>query len=97
MGNKENLLVVGRHQSIMDKVIDTLKQQNYHAVGVSTDEEAVHLIASQEFDAVIFGGGVALDSTEYIKSAATKSNKKLKFIYAHPQTILEDIKQALQH
>lgn len=97
MGNNENILVVGRHQFIMDKVLNTLRQQHYNAVGVLTDNEAVDSIQTQEFDAVIFGGGVELDSSEFIKIEAKRANKNLKFVYARPQSILEDLIQVLNN
>jgi DNA-binding NtrC family response regulator len=95
MENKENVLVVGRHSFIMEKVITILRQQGYQAIGASTDEQAIDMISNQELDAVIFGGGVEPESIELIESKALAINEKIKFVRAHPQTILEDLKKVL--
>lgn len=93
MDDIKRVLVLGRHTFIMDKVIDLLNQNRYDAMGVSTDQKAVELILNEDWHVVVFGGGVALESITYVKSEAIQANKKLHFIIAHPQTILEDLKK----
>lgn len=94
MGNNKNILVIGRHQFIMDRVIAMLRQHKYNASGVSTDSEAILLLQTEPFDALVIGGGVELSSAELLKSEALKVNETMKIIPAHPETLLNDIEAA---
>lgn len=95
MTMKQKILVVGRHASIMEKVLQMLENNDYSAFGVSTDEAAVEILETQKLDVLVIGGGVSLESTNYLTQIAQKFQPNIKVVLAHPQTILSDIEKAL--
>jgi PleD family two-component response regulator len=94
MGHGEKVLVIGRHESMLAKVTDMLKQHNYQAVGRQSNEEAIAAFKSDTFDAVIIGGGVDAESRNLFHAEFPKINPQVKIINGHPQTVLSDLQQA---
>ncbi len=96
MGNNETVLVIGRHQFIMNKVIEVLKNHNYKAFGVGIDKEAIDFVKNNKVDAVLIGGGVENESRILFDSAFKKVNPDIKIIESHPNTFLEDLNTSLK-
>ncbi len=94
MGHGEKVLVIGRHESMLTKVTDMLKQQGYEAVGKQFNEEAIAAFKAGSFDAVIIGGGVDTESRDLFHTEFSKNNPNVKIIDGHPQTVLRDLQQA---
>jgi hypothetical protein len=95
MGNNETILIIGRHQFIMDRVIPLLKEHNYNAFGVATDEEAIDFVKNNKVDAVLIGGGVEDASRKLFHTEFITINPNIKIIDASPKTVLEDLKEQL--
>lgn len=89
MGHGEKLLVIGRHADMLARVCDMLKNHNYNAVGVQTNEEALANFEAEKPQAVIIGGGVDSESRALFHRTFSTS---AKVIDAHPQTVLADLK-----
>lgn len=81
------VLVLGRQQSIMDKILPLIKAENFDAVGVLTDDEAIENLRSGKFDAVAVGGGVESDSREKVRLIANETETKFLEIFG-PNTLL---------
>ncbi|MFF1395780.1 hypothetical protein ACFVZD_18440 [Streptomyces sp. NPDC058287] len=65
-------LVLGRTPARVTEVLATLCADGFDAEGVSTDEEALKLLETQEFGVLIIGGGVEPDSRAVIKEFAAE-------------------------
>ncbi|MFK0284884.1 hypothetical protein ACIQVL_31090 [Streptomyces sp. NPDC090499] len=65
-------LVLGRTPARVTAVLATLHADGFDAEGVSTDEEALKLLATEEFGVLIIGGGVGPGSRAAIKEFAAE-------------------------
>ncbi|MEH0158052.1 response regulator receiver protein [Limibacter armeniacum] len=71
--DKVNILAIGRDKEILSIVVRLLnKEEAWVAKGVTTDEEAITMFQQQDFDIVLFGGGIS-----------EKSEKKLRALFSH--------------
>ncbi|MER5795681.1 hypothetical protein [Streptomyces sp. NPDC001980] len=64
--------VLGRTPARVTAVLATLRTDGFDAEGVSTDEEALKLLATEEFGVLIIGGGVGPESRATIKEFAAE-------------------------
>ncbi|MCF2447578.1 response regulator receiver protein [Dyadobacter sp. CY345] len=56
---KVNILVVGRHEEILETVLRIInKSENWVARGAMKDEEAIALFDTEKFDIVLLCGGI---------------------------------------
>ena len=94
MGQGEKVLVIGRHADMLSKITTMLKQQGYDAIGKQLNQEAILAFKSATIDAVIIGGGVDSESRDLFHTEFPRINPKVKIIDAHPQTVLNDLKEA---
>lgn len=90
------ILIVGRHRGIMESMLKLLIDSGYDAQGATENAHAQQLFAENTFQGVIFGGGVDLESRENLSTAFKAINPEVKIIIAHPNSILQDIKNAFQ-
>ena len=81
------VLVLGRQQFVMDKVLPLIQREGFEAVGVLTDEEAIANLRSGNFAVVAVGGGVENNAREKIRLTATETNTKFLEIYG-PNSLL---------
>ncbi|NJM54349.1 MAG: hypothetical protein HC846_13810 [Blastocatellia bacterium] len=81
------VLVLGRQQFIMDKILPMIRAENFEAVGVLTDEETIENLRNGNFDVVAVGGGVESDSREKVRTIANETNTKFLEIFGS-QTLL---------
>ncbi|MFB7416513.1 hypothetical protein ACFC18_43475 [Streptomyces sp. NPDC056121] len=65
-------LVLGRTSARVTEVLATLRADGFDAEGVSTDEEALKLLETEEFGVLIIGGGVEPESRAAIKAFAAE-------------------------
>jgi DNA-binding NtrC family response regulator len=78
--NKVQILVIGRHEQIMQTVLRLLSQQEqWQAIGAITDEEAIEKFQQHHFDIVLLGGGVEEESEQKLCSL---------FTFQHPDIII---------
>ncbi|MFI6874443.1 hypothetical protein ACIBL6_13455 [Streptomyces sp. NPDC050400] len=65
-------LVLGRTPARVTGVLDTLRADGFDVEGVSTDEEALKLLETEQFGVLIIGGGVGPESRASIKEFAAR-------------------------
>jgi hypothetical protein len=94
MGHGEKILVIGRHADMLAKITDMLKLHNYNSIGKQWNEEAIAAFKADTINAVIIGGGVDSESRDMFHKEFPKINPLVKIIDAHPQTVLNDLKEA---
>ncbi len=95
--SKKNILILGRHAEMLDIVLKQVKQQGYNATGTLTNEKALKAVKSNQFDAVILGGGVDLLSRQTLKQEFLSFQPGIRIIEAHPQNILTTLSEAFQY
>ena len=64
------ILVVGRHDQVMRPVLAALKSDGYRPSGVLTDDDAIEMLKTRRFEAMLVGGGVEPDSRERLAALA---------------------------
>lgn len=96
MFSQKNILVIGRHADMLQNVLQLLQANNYQANGAITNQDAFHLFSVENFDAIIIGGGVDVESRTLFHSEFVRLKPSIKVIDAHPQTVLRDLQKALQ-
>ena len=52
------VLIIGRHADVMERALASLRGLPIEAEGARTDDQAVELLASNQYDVVSIGGGV---------------------------------------
>ncbi|MFI5688213.1 hypothetical protein [Streptomyces sp. NPDC051636] len=62
MSNEKNVLVLGRERHLVDASTDIIEANGFNAVGVTRDEEALALLDTGRFIAVLVGSGVEWES-----------------------------------
>jgi DNA-binding NtrC family response regulator len=79
---KLNILVVGRHLQIMETILRLIHTQSgWHAVGALADNEAMEKFRETNFDLVLIGGGVEVESELKLKVEFEKLNPRIKIIH----------------
>lgn len=95
--NKIRVLVIGRHENMLHHVIQMLETNDYIAFGETENENAIASFQKNSIDAAIIGGGVDAASRNMFHSEFIKMNSNVVVIDAHPQTVLLQLKQALNN
>ncbi|MEY4930090.1 MAG: hypothetical protein RI909_814 [Bacteroidota bacterium] len=81
MNEQINILVIGRHEQIMDTVVRLINTQpNWNAHGAMTDEQAMVTFSQNKFDLVLVGGGVEEASETKFNMEFEKINPQVKII-----------------
>ncbi|MDR3610854.1 MAG: hypothetical protein P4L27_09850 [Ignavibacteriaceae bacterium] len=76
-----NILVVGRHPEILNKVLELIhKNTPYIAAGTLTDDEAVKLFNKLKFDLVLFCQGIDPSSDKKLRHIFNSGNPGIKII-----------------
>ncbi len=97
MEQQHKILVVGRHQDVMDTVTSTLEGNGYSVTGTLHDDIAVDLATSSEFDALLMGGGMTQKERSQLRGEVLKKLPKIKVVQAEgPESVLTLMKQALR-
>jgi DNA-binding response OmpR family regulator len=78
---KVNILVIGRHQEILETVLRIInKSEHWAAQGTQTDEEAIVLFDQQKFDIVLLCGGIAEESEAALRTIFTEKDPEIIII-----------------
>lgn len=95
------ILVIGRHEQIMETVLRLLNgQEGWRAIGALTDSEAKIRFTELKFDLVLIGGGVEEKSEQLLRLEFEKTNPQIKIIrhYGGGSGLLfTEIQEAMKH
>jgi DNA-binding NtrC family response regulator len=79
--NKLNILVIGRHDEIMETVVRLLNSQpGWYAEGALNDREALEKLNQTAFECVLMGGGVEETSERQLTSEIKKLRPQTRVI-----------------
>jgi hypothetical protein len=72
---KTEILAIGRHDEIMQTLLRLInKNENWHAAGALTDEEAIRIFDSVQTDLVLLSNGIDEDSEKRLRAYFTRKN-----------------------
>jgi len=81
MVSRIQVLVVGRHEEIMDTVLRLINNTpDWEAVGALADEKAIELFQQRRFDLVLIGGGVEPESEAKLRAIFTFQNPLIRIV-----------------
>ena len=81
MLNRIQVLVVGRHEEIMNAVLRLINNTpDWEAVGALDDEQAIELFQQRRFDLVLIGGGVEVESEAKLRAIFTFQNPLIRIV-----------------
>ncbi|MFY7963877.1 MAG: hypothetical protein ACOVO1_03175 [Chitinophagaceae bacterium] len=92
----KNVLVIGRHQTMMYNVKRILEQEGYTVYNALQNEEAFDVFNNNSIDAVIIGGGVDNESRILFHNYFATKITEYRIIDAHPSTVLVDLENAFK-
>ena len=92
----QRVLIVGRQQTMIDKVTSTLELEGY-SVSTLSDDVAVDLATSSDFDAVLIGSGVSEPDRLKLKGDVLRVQPSTKVAQAHgPESVVTVLRQAFR-
>ncbi|WP_158824853.1 hypothetical protein [Mucilaginibacter lacusdianchii] len=70
--NKVNILVVGRHEQILQTVVRLINNNpEWHSVGALTDKDAIQLFSHEVFDLILLSSGIEPESEQNLRAYFT--------------------------
>jgi hypothetical protein len=81
--SKENtlhVLIVGRHQEVLDRVLNTLRELPVQIDGALTDEQVVDFLSHNRYDVISIGGGVDAETRSRIQEILTLTMPDIQVI-----------------
>lgn len=93
---KAKILVIGRHTEMLEKITQMLQRHGYQPFGCLTNDEALRAFRSENFRAVVIGGGVDQASRVLFHTTFKKEKPSVHIIDTRPQTILQDLEQVFR-
>jgi DNA-binding NtrC family response regulator len=95
MAQGKSILVIGRHEGLLAKVMALLTAHGYQTKGALTDTDAVATFSRHYFDAVVIGGGVEAGSRQLFLERFKQQAPTVAIIDAHPGSVLQDLQRVL--
>lgn len=99
MNDKIQVLVVGRHEEIMQAVLRLINSTpDWEAAGALADEAAIELFQQRRFDLVLIGGGVEPESEAKLKAIFTFQSPLIRIVRhfgGGDNRLFADIREAL--
>ena len=92
----KNVLVLGRERHLVDASTAIIEENGFHAVGVTQDAEALALIDSGHFVAVLLGSGVEPASRPPVREhAAARGTAVLEARRVLTQTVQDHVREVI--
>ncbi|WP_020115970.1 hypothetical protein [Streptomyces canus] len=96
MSNEKNVLVLGRERHLVDASTDIIEAGGFSVVGVTRDEEALSLLDTGRFIAVLVGSGVEWESRPPVREhAAPHGTVVLEARRVPMQTVQEHVQHVI--
>lgn len=81
MSHKINILYIGRHAEITEVVIRVInKNEAWHGMGTTQDNEAKALFMAHRFDIVLLGNGISESEELELRSFFTQHGPSVKIV-----------------
>ena len=89
------VLVVERHEDVMDSLTRTLERDGYIVTGTLSDAIALDLVRSSSFHAVVIGDGVSHSDRRHLVAQIQSQQPSTLAIAGHgPESVLIQLRQA---
>ena len=91
------VLVVGRHDYIVDNIQSILSPKGFEVLTSITDEEVLKILKSEDVDVLFVGGAVEPQAKAVFTSFLAQNAPSVKYVehYGGPATILSEVQEAL--
>lgn len=96
---KKQILVIGRHQDTMEKVLHLINSHdNWIGKGSLTDENAIEMYQNGNFDMALLSGGIEVESGIKLRAAFTEKNPEVVVLqhFGGIGSLTTDIEKAFQ-
>lgn len=78
MTNRANVLILGRHPSLSQKVLSILTESDHTGKSSNTVQGAINLAASEHFDVMLLGGAVTFEEEKEAVAGVLKHLPDIK-------------------
>jgi hypothetical protein len=76
--SKVEILTIGRHAEILQTVVRLINNNpEWNATGAGTNQEAIAVFTTQQFELVLLGGGIDKESEEKLCATFTAYNPEI--------------------
>jgi TPP-dependent trihydroxycyclohexane-1,2-dione (THcHDO) dehydratase len=90
---RSRVLVLGRHEGIMAKVVRLLGDEGFDVTPTLTDEAALQVLESGAVDAFIIGGGVEVASRPALRELAQRQGVPIVEHAGGPAGLVEALRR----
>jgi len=93
----KDILVIGRHASVLERALGMLAKAGFSAEGTLEDADAVERFTQRRHALVVIGGGVEESSRQNLEKSLTRLRHDVRFVehVAGPQALLNEVSAAL--
>ena len=97
LDNYRRILVVERHQDVVDRVTSILESNAFIVTSTMNDDVALDLAGSAGFDAMVIGGGVPHSDMAYLREEVRRHQPDIEVVVSHsPDSVLTLLRQAFK-
>jgi DNA-binding NtrC family response regulator len=94
---QHRVLLVGRQKDVIEKVTQKLEGDGHIVSGTLNDDIAIDLAASNEFDALLLGGGMSQKERANLRGEVLRRLPSIKVIQVYaPESVIISMKQAFK-
>ncbi len=97
MDKYRRILVVGRHQDVVDRFTNLLESHAYIVTSTMNDNVALDLAGSSDFDALVIGGGVSHADRASLREEVRRYLPDIEVVMSQgPDSVLTLLRQAFK-
>ena len=97
MDKYRRILVVERHQDVVDRVTSLLESNAYIVTSTTNDDVALDLAGSADFDALVIGSGMPHSDMAYLREEVRRRKPGIEIVVSHgPDSVLTLLRQAFK-
>ena len=91
------ILVVERHQDVVDRVTSLLEGNAYIVTSTVSDDVALDLAGSADFDALVIGSGMPHSDMAYLREEVRRRKPGIEIVVSHgTESVLTLLRQAFK-
>ena len=95
MNDRKRILMFGRRQESVDRVVRILEGVGFTVTSTLNDSVAIDLAGASNYDALLIGEEVAQSDLRYVRAEARKRKSSIPVVIVHsPESVLTQVMQA---